>query len=272
MASSSPVADRSTPFVSSENNIGRDVTPYSLSIALNDVLEPSFLDPDTDSVADRAEDPPCSSSAATSGVESDARGLDFNRWDLVSLSAGAFRQTRETGTAITHPMTNTVTDYGKMIKASPFTAMREMLAGAPASSSSSLPWRSKKKRGSKMMDISPVILPRDGDRTPTPNSGSFLHPAHSSHSHQHHHQPHHHQHQNQKSRKELRRERKLKRKSAGTPPHHQQSLRQSRQHHSPNSQHYQHHHAHRHYPNSKSRGLAAVQRTGSSSFVPPLSL
>ena len=266
MASSSPVADRSSPFVSSAATTGPIDIPYFPSIALNDVLEPSFLDPEPDpTAADRAEEPPCSSSAATSGVESDAKGFGFNRWDLVSLSADAFRQTRETGTPITdsgpwrsgNPSTSTVTDYGKMIRASPFTAMRDMLT----SSSSSLPRRSRKKRVNRMMDISPVILPRDGDRTPTNmHLNSTLQPPH---------QPH----QQQKSRKELRRERKLKRKSAAQTAHQQQHPhRQYRHHHSPNSQHYQHHHAHRHYPNSKSRGLAAVQRIGSSSSVPPLSL
>ncbi|KAF8346743.1 hypothetical protein F5887DRAFT_883233 [Amanita rubescens] len=268
MASSSPVADRSSPFVSSADTTGPIDIPYFPSIALNDVLEPSFLDPEPDLIAvDHAEEPPCSSSAATSGVESDAKGLGFNRWDLVSVSADAFRQTRETGTPITdsgwrsgNPTTSPVTDYGKMIRASPFTAMRDMLA----SSSSSLPRRSKKKRVNRMVDISPVILPRDGDRTPTNmhlNSSPPNHP--------------HHTNQQQKSRKELRRERKLKRKSAAQTAHQQQHQhRQYRHHNSPNSQHYQHHHAHRHYPNSKSRGLSAVQRTGfgSSSSVPPLSL
>ncbi|KAK2465132.1 hypothetical protein APHAL10511_002824 [Amanita phalloides] len=255
---SSPVADRSSPFVSPEDSVHPRDMPYLPSIALNDVLEPSFLDPEPDQ--HQALETPCSPGAATSGAESDSK---FNRWDRIPVSAGAFRQTRETGTAITDgtegwrsstPRPNTVTDYGKMIRASPFAAMREMLAGP--SSSSSLPRRSKKKRMSRMMDISPVILPRDGDQTPTnAHVGSSLH--HSAP------QP--------KSRKELRRERKLKRKSHYP---HQYNPHQYRNHHSPNGQHYQHHHAHRHYPNSKTRGAAAVQRASfaSSSFVPPLSL
>lgn len=226
---SSPVVDRSSPFISSEDNGSLPPeTPYEKPIELNDVLEASFLDPDP------------------SEATGDSDTMPFDKWDLVSV--GAFRQTRETGTAVTEGVsswqpsspTDTITDYGKLVKPRPLNAMLWQNRNQGSSP--------RQARGRRViMDISPVILPRDGDQTPT-----NVH-----HNNYDLHQP-------QKSRKELRRERKLKRKSAGP-------VRQQHQHRHQN-QHQQHYH-HHHYPNMKSRSLASVQRTNfASSSVPPLSL
>lgn len=232
---SSPLADRSSPFIPSEDN---GSVPPDTPIELNDVLEASFLDPDSPEMTG-------------SNAGSDCSPKGFTRWDLISV--GAFRQTQETGGAVTEgasgwrtdAVTDDVTNYDKMIKPRPLDAML---------------WQNRNHSGkpprgrraiARMMDISPVILPRDrdGDKTPTNVHNS---------SHQ--------QHQPQKSRKELRRERKLK-KTTG-PVHHQHQHHAHRHH----NQHH-HHHQHHHYPNMKSRSAASVQRTNFfSSSVPPLSL
>ena len=62
--------------------------------------------------------------------------------DVDDTLGRALQLSTDSGWRSGDPSTSTVTDYGKMIRASPFTAMHDMLA----SSSSSLPRRSRKKR------------------------------------------------------------------------------------------------------------------------------
>ena len=237
MASSSPVADQSSP----NNGAGSSIpsscdipltdpfaTPAANPIELNDVLEPSFLDLD-----------PAERSTSVSPSTAPSANVEQH-----------------------HPVqwwrtpTN-VTDYGKVVRPSPFSALMASRASPPLAGARR---KGSRKRANRMMDISPVILPRDGDRTPTTTTMTSSHMQQA--------QP---GSQQQKSRKELRRERKkLKRKNMGT--HHQP--------HGGHQYHYAHHnyaqhHYHRHYPNAKTRGVAGVQRSGGhavSSAVPPLSL
>ncbi|KAG5338676.1 hypothetical protein C0989_006644 [Termitomyces sp. Mn162] len=150
-------------------------------VDLDDVLEPSILDPEP-------------SDTQTISTDNESRKLlrSFNRWDVVSV--GAFRQSRESaeGGWASESTPANKTDYGSMMKSSPLSTM---LWHNKANTS---PRRSRKMS----VIISPVILPvRDGDRTPT-NS---------------HHQQNNQRNDNypHKTRKELRRERKLKRKSYG---------------------------------------------------------
>ncbi|KAG6884594.1 hypothetical protein C0993_009761 [Termitomyces sp. T159_Od127] len=144
-------------------------------VDLDDVLEPSILDPE----------PP----------DADARKepAAFSRWDVVSV--GAFRQSRERAEGAPKGRPG---DYGGMMKAGPLSTML---------------WHHKRERRTGVV-ISPVLLPvrerereRDGDRTPTNGNGNGNGGGH------HHHQNQRNDGHPHKTRKELRRERKLKRKS-----------------------------------------------------------
>lgn len=216
--------------------------PESLaeSIDLDDVLEASFLAPESSEASDNSLTRRTNGNIGEDDKLSSGKLLqNLNRWDLISV--GAFRQTRENGgwSSDNHAHTpHSSVDYNSIMKASPLSAIM---------------WPKEKERArrrrnlSEPMAISPVILPvRDGDRTPT-GSGSQQQNGFNHEFNKH----------AKKNQKESKRERKLKKKNWG-PVHH---------HHS----HHHKYHSHQHHPNSKMRGSAASQRS-SLAAVPPFSL
>lgn len=220
--------------------LAEEPEPLAESINLDDVLEASFLAPDSSEASDNSLTKRTNGSVTEADKLSSGKHLQrLNRWDLISV--GAFRQTRENGgwTSDNHTHTpHSSVDYNSIMKASPLSAIM---------------WPKEKEKArrrrnlSEPMPISPVILPvGDGDRTPT-GSGSQQQNGFNQNFNKH----------AQHSRKESKRERKLKKKNWG-PVHHQHS-------------HHHHWHQHQHHPNSKTRGSAANQRSFLSA-VPPFSL
>ncbi|KXN81525.1 hypothetical protein AN958_04462 [Leucoagaricus sp. SymC.cos] len=135
--------------------------PLADSIDLDDVLEASYLAPESSETGDNSLTKRVGGDVEEDDKLSSGKHLqNLNRWDLISV--GAFRQTRENGgwSSDNHPHTpHSSVDYNNIMRASPLSAIM---------------WPKEKERQrrrrnlSEPMSISPVILPvRDGDRTPT---------------------------------------------------------------------------------------------------------
>ncbi|KAJ3576463.1 hypothetical protein NP233_g424 [Leucocoprinus birnbaumii] len=219
--------------------LSEEPEPVTESIKLDDVLDASYLAPESSETSDHSLIKRAGGSLEEDEHLSSGKHLqNLNRWDLISV--GAFRQTRENGgwSSDNHPHTpHSSVDYNNIMRASPLSAIM---------------WPKEKERQRRRtltepMSISPVILPvGDGDRTPTGSGGQqqngFNHNLLKN---------------TQKPRKESKRERKLKKKNWG-PVHHQHS-------------HHHHWHNHQHHPNSKTRGTSSNQRSFLSA-VPPFNL
>ncbi|KAF5361730.1 hypothetical protein D9756_002577 [Leucocoprinus leucothites] len=215
--------------------LAEESEPVTESIDLDDVLEASYLAPESFETSDNL----LTKRTGGSAEEDSGKHLqNLNRWDLISV--GAFKQTRENGgwSSDNYPHTpHSSVDYNNIMRASPLSAIM---------------WpkeKERRRRGhlSEPMSISPVILPiGDGDRTPTGAGTQQQHDFN-----------HNLLKNTQKPRKESKRERKLKKKNWG-PVHHQHS-------------HHHHWHSHQHHPNSKTRGTSSNQRSFLSA-VPPFSL
>lgn len=214
----------------------------SSSINLDDVLEASFLAPESAENSDNSTRRTKDSVEGSDTLPTGTHLQNLSRWDTISV--GAFRQTRENAgwnsDTLPHSPHSSV-DYNNIMKASPLSALM---------------WpKDKKERRrrrnlslSEPMTISPVILPvPEGDVTPTGADSQQRHGfEHDLNQHM------------QKYRKESKRERKLKKKNWGPAHHH-------------HSHHHQKHHSHQHHPNSRMRGAAANQRSFLTA-VPPFSL
>ncbi|EJD07567.1 uncharacterized protein FOMMEDRAFT_150105 [Fomitiporia mediterranea MF3/22] len=226
--------------------------PHGEPIQLDDVIDTKFLEPERSDAT-----VPDSAASETGEVmdtcESDserARHIEnLRRWDRIPIDA--FRKTRAagaTGDFIVNKMDVVGTPraprpsdgfsygsaVGSMLRGSPLsTALwNSGSSGAQTEHNNSTPRGNRRGKLASLM-VSPMLLPvRDGDRTPT----SERQQQHAQLAQQ-----------NVKSRKELRKEKKRSRKFFGSATSHTR---------------------HNHFPNSKSRATASMQR----SSIPSLSL
>jgi hypothetical protein len=216
--------------------------PATIPIGLDDVLESSFLDSETSETENALSD---------SGPRKQQHSI--NRWDIIPVSA--FRQTRDTAVAAAAA---SASPWPEAALHAEGLGLRDPM-GAPAS----ILWKAKETASTKRhdgitLDVSPALLPRDGDPIPThgsdpstsagvdstdsPSSPCALDEL-------------------PKVKKEGKRDKKMKRKSLGI-------VQQKFQHHPHHQPQHHHHHHHQHHANKKSRSSGALQRT---SFVGPTS-
>ncbi|THU91487.1 hypothetical protein K435DRAFT_801175 [Dendrothele bispora CBS 962.96] len=285
-----------------------NVSPPTQPIDLSDVLDPSFLAPESNNHTESSVPPPDTptTSLSSAGYMSSTDNEDqvnqrhirnLDRWDLISV--GAFRKTREAivigspghghgyvsdvpgtpGGWSDSAVVNGDMDFGygygrykNVLRASPLTTML---------------WHNKNGQKLQQMQrsveggddggggFSPELLPigggsgsRDGDRTPT----SASHPSGSGTGSGL--QPAFSVKPSSKSKKEMKKERKLKRRNgAGTHNLNRHTSQQQQRHQHHHTTKMRQHHSHGHYGNTKSRSMGSVQRTNFfSSPVPMLSL
>ncbi|KAF8271593.1 hypothetical protein EI94DRAFT_1720136 [Lactarius quietus] len=213
--------------------------PLNEPIRLDDVLDTSILDSDPADASATLSKPYSiigeTEASATDDVERHLHNL--SRWDRIPM--GTFRHTRESDGP-----SNLA--YDDIIRSSPFNGVWSSDRGHNKSTGSPSRKGKGKRKGSLNMDISPVILPRDGDHTP-PNGSTISQNSHNP------------LHSKPRKDKESRRDKVLKRKTLmGT---------------AIGRRHQQPHHPHGHHPNSKGRASGSIQRTGVfSGSVPPLNL
>ena len=215
--------------------------PLAEPIRLDDVLDTSILDSDTVDAPAALSKPYSIIGEPESATDDGERHLqNLSRWDRIPMST--FRQTRESGHVSDGPSNLA---YGDIIRSSPFNGVWPSDRGHNKPSGTPSKKGKGKRKSSLNMDISPVILPRDGDLTPNGSTiGQNSHnPLHSK----------------PRKDKESRRDKTRKRNTLmGT---------------AIGRRHQQHHHSHGHHPNSKGRASGSIQRTGVfSGSVPPLNL
>ncbi|KZT09909.1 uncharacterized protein LAESUDRAFT_756130 [Laetiporus sulphureus 93-53] len=184
-----------------QSQVPTSEAPSTDAIDLDDVLDPSFLDPEP--IGYEHDTQSFGQLAMASSVGNGALIRNLSRWDRIPMAT--FRRTRES--AIASNMEGSASDTGLSVFGG-MSSLSAMLA-------QSKPNDKKSRRHSKSKStVQNDLLTRDGDRTPTPSSGHQAYKA---------------------SKKELRREKAMmKRKMMAKPAQYRHQQPHRTHHHHPN--------------------------------------